>query len=334
MRGYVLDHYGDATAMTLREVPDPAAEAGTVLIRVHAAGLNPIDYKVRQGKARLLHRLDLPLVAGSELAGVVDAVGPGVTRFAKGDRVFARVDKSKLGAFADYAAVSETLVAKMPAELDFVQAAGLPLTGLTALQALRDQLGVTKGDRVYISGGAGGVGTMAIQIARWMGAEVATTASSHGDGLVRRLGADPVIDYTREKPWDVLREYDAAFDLIGGDDLTGTFAIVKPGSKVVSIAGVPEPATAREDLDAGPALAALFWLASTKLRHQARRHHVTYRFMFMRPSGDDLTFLAQLAEQRALQVITDRVFPFGQIADAFAYLEQGRAHGKVIVQMV
>jgi hypothetical protein len=218
MRGYVLNHYGDATAMTLRDVPAPAAEAGSVLIRVHAAGLNPIDYKIRQGKARLLYHLDLPLVAGSELAGVVAAMGPGVTRFAEGDRVFARVDKSRLGAFADYAVVSESLVAKMPARLHFVQAAGLPLAGLTALQALRDELRMAKEDRLYISGGAGGVGTMAIQIAKWMGAEVATTASSRGDALVRRLGADHVIYYTREKARDVLHDYDAALDVIGGDD--------------------------------------------------------------------------------------------------------------------
>lgn len=333
MRGYALDRYGDATAMTLREVPAPAATAGTVLIRVHAAGLNPIDYKVRQGKMRLLNRLDLPLVAGSELAGVVTAAGPGVTRFAAGDQVFARVDKTKLGAFADYAAVNASLVAKMPARLDFVSAAGLPLAGLTALQALRDELGVASGDRLYISGGAGGVGTMAIQLAIWMGAEVATTASGRGDALVRRLGARHVIDYTREKARDVLRDYDAAFDLIGGDDLAGVFAIVKPGGAVVSIAGVPEPATARKDLDAGPMLTALFWLASTKLRRQARLHHVSYRYMFMHPSGDDLTFLAQLADKQVLEVITDRIFPFEQIADAFAYLEQGRAHGKVVVQM-
>ena len=163
-----------------------AAEAGSVLIRVHAAGLNPIDYKIRQCKARLLYHLDLPLVAGSELAGVVTATGPGVTGFAEGDRVFARVAKSRLGAFADYAVVSESLVAKMPATLDFVQAAGLPLAGLTALQALRDELGIAKEDRLYISGGAGGVGTMAIQLAKWMGAEVATTASPRGDALVRQ----------------------------------------------------------------------------------------------------------------------------------------------------
>jgi NADPH:quinone reductase-like Zn-dependent oxidoreductase len=334
VRGYVMDRYGDATGMTLRDVRAPVAGTGEVLIRVHAAGLNPIDYKVRQGQMRMLNRLDLPLVAGSELAGVVDATGPGVTTFAEGDRVFARVDKSKLGAFGEYVAVSERLVAKMPAGLDFVQAAGLPLTGLTAMQALRDELGVARGDRLYISGGAGGVGTMAIQIAKWMGAEVATTASARGEALVRGLGADQVIDYTRQKARDVLHDYDGAFDLIGGGDLTDAFAIVKAGGKVVSIAGFPEPVTARQDLDAGPLVTAVFWLGSTRLRRQARRHHVSYRYMFMHPSGDDLAVLAELVDKQVLEVITDRVFPFDQIAEAFAYLEQGRAKGKVIVQMI
>ena len=160
--------------------------------------------------------------------------------------------------------------------------------GLTALQALRDELDVAKGDRLFISGGAGGVGTMAIQIATWMGAEVATTASAAGDALVHRLGADRVIDYTREKFQDILHDYDAAFDLIGCSDLAAMFAIVKPGGTVVTIAGVPERTRANQDLDAGPLVSALLWLASARLRRQARRHGATY--LFMHPSGEDLTF--------------------------------------------
>jgi alcohol dehydrogenase len=320
--------------MELREVPIPVVGAGEVLIRVHAAGLNPIDYKTRQGRARMVMRLQLPRVAGSELSGVVEAVGPGVTRFSEGDRVFARVDKAKLGAFADYVAVAEDLVAAMPGGLDFVEAAVLPLAGLTALQALRDELAVTSGDRVFISGGAGGVGTLAIQLAKWMGAEVATTASPRGETLVRSLGADHVIDYTRQRFRDVLHDYDAALDLIGGDNLTDSFAILKHGAKTVSIAGVPEPGTSREDLTGGPWLTALFWLVSARLRRQARRHGVGYRYMFMRPSGADLAVLARLVDENKLRVIMDRALPFAEIADAFAYLEQGQAKGKVAVRMV
>ena len=332
MQAYVLTRYGDASAMELRDVPEPEAAEGEVLIRVRAAGLNPVDYKIRQGKLRMVTRLDLPQVAGSELSGVVEAVGTGVTRFAVGDRVFARVDKKKLGAYATYAVVHETLVAKMPESLDFADAAGLPLAGLTALQALRDELGVTMGDRVFISGGAGGVGTLAIQLALWMGAEVATTASPRGEELVRSLGATTVIDYQEQKFKDVLSDYDAAFDLTGGQDLPDTFTILKPGAKTVSIAGVPEPATAA-DMDKGPLLAIVFWAASAKIRSQARRRGVGYRYLFMHPSGEDLGLLAGLVDKGELKPVTDRVFPFGQIADAFAYVEQGRAKGKVLVQM-
>jgi alcohol dehydrogenase len=231
-------------------------------------------------------------------------------------------------------AVDEELVAAIPAGIDLVQAAALPLAGLTALQALRDELEVTTGDRVFISGGAGGVGTLAIQLAKWMGAEVATTASARGDALVRSLGADHVIDYTRQRFRDVLHDYDAAFDLIGGDSLTDSFGILKRGATTVSIAGTPEPVTARKDLAGGPFLTALFWLASARLRRLARRQGVRYRYMFMRPSGADLAVLARLVDEDRLKVMMDRTFPFAQIADAFAYLEQGRAKGKVVVRMV
>ena len=303
-----------------------------MLVRVRAAGLNPIDYKVRQGAMRMVYRLDLPLVAGSELAGVVEGVGAGVTRFAVGDRVFARVDKKKLGACADYAVVHETLVATMPESLGFADAAGMPLAGLTALQALRDELGVTAGNRVFISGGAGGVGTLAIQLAVWMGAEVATTASPRGEELVRSLGATTVIDYRTQKFRDVLGDYDAAFDTTGGQDLRDIFTILKRGARTVTIAGVPEPLSAA-DLGSGSLVAAALWVTSAKIRHQARQQGIGYRFLFMRPDGVELGELAGLIDKGELKPVTDRVFPFEQIADAFAYLEQGRAKGKVVVQM-
>jgi NADPH:quinone reductase-like Zn-dependent oxidoreductase len=329
----VLERYGDRSAVALRDVPKPEAGAGHVLVRVRAAGLNPVDYKIREGKLRVVNRLRLPVVAGSELAGEVSQAGPGVTGFAPGDRVFARMDKSTMGAFAEYATVDERLLAPVPEELDLRHAAGMPLAGLTALQALRDLLGVSQGGRLYISGGAGGVGTLAIQIAKWFGAEVATTASGLGMELVRNVGADHVIDYKKDKAWNVLRDYDYAFDLIGGQELTGAFRIVKPGGKVVSIAGVPEPATARQDLGSGRLLAGLFWLASWKVRRQAREQQVQYRCLLMHPSAEDLRFLGQLVQAGALGVIVDRTFPLTRIPDAFAYLEQGHAKGKVLVEM-
>jgi alcohol dehydrogenase len=208
------------------------------------------------------------------------------------------------------------------------------LAGLTALQALRDELHLKKGSRVFIPGGAGGVGTFAIQLAKWLGAEVTTTASPRGRMRVERLGADVVIDYTAQNFEDHVHDMDGAFDLIGGETLRKSFGVVKRGGKVVSIAGMPEPETARKDLERGPFLAALFWFASYSLRAEARRHGVSYRYLFMHPSGRELTELAQLIEQKKLEPITDRVFPFAEIADAFAYLEAGHAKGKVVVRMV
>ena len=269
MRGFVLRRYGKA--METREVPSPVAGPGEVLIRVHAAGLNSIDYKQRDGKMRGIVGLKLPIVAGSELSGVVQAVGSGVTRVSVGDRVFARVDKAKLGAFAEYTAVDENFVARMPASLDFAQAAALPLAGLAALQALRDELAVKQGDRVFISGGAGGVGTFAIQLAKWMGAEVTTTASPRGEELVKSLGADRVIDYTKQKVTDFPGGYDGVLDLLGGEVLA--------------------------------------------------------------ESGTDLELMAKLVEDGRLKVVIDRTYEFDKIADAFAYLETGRAKGKVVVKV-
>jgi alcohol dehydrogenase len=333
MRAYILTRYGGPDAMELRDVPAPRPGPGQILVRVRAAGLNPVDFKTREGKLRVIRRYPLPIVAGNELAGTVEALGAGVTRFAVGDRVFARVEKETLGAFAELACCGEDVAARMPASVDFATAAGVPLAGLTALQALRDELRVAPGQRIFISGGAGGVGTFAVQIARQLGAEVATTASPRGEALVRRLGAKVVIDYTKARFEDQLREYDGALDLVGGDTLDRTFGIVKRGGTVLSIAGAPEPLTARKDLRRGPLLAALFWAISVGTRGRARRQGVRYRYLFMSPSGAGLQDLATLIDQGQLEVVLDRIFPFPEIAKAFAYLEEGHAKGKVVVRM-
>jgi alcohol dehydrogenase len=333
MRGFVLSRYGGPEYTALTDVPQPAPRLGEVLVRVHAAGLNPVDFKTRAGALKIIHNYALPIVMGNELSGVVEAVGPGVTRFAKGERVFARVAKESMGAFAEYAVVHEDHAARMPASLDFPPAAAVPLAALTALQALRDELHLSAGQRVFVPGGAGGVGTFAIQIAKHLGAHVATTASPRGDALVKRLGADVVIDYSRERFEDKLSGYDCAFDLLGGDTLSRLWSVLKPGGRVVSIAGMPEPVTARKDLERGIGLAALFWLASLTTRLRAARHGLTYRYLFMHPSGADLAYLASLIDANKLAVVIDRIFPLAKAKEAMAYLETGRAKGKVVLAM-
>lgn len=332
MRAFVLTKYGGPEVAELRDVAEPSPAAGEVLVEVKAVGLNPVDFKTRGGQLKIIYSPTLPCVFGNELAGVVRAVGEGVTRFKAGDEVFARVAKDKLGAFAELCCVHEDFVAKKPVSLDFETAAAVPLAALTALQGLRDEIGATDGMRVFIPGGAGGVGTFALQIAKLLGAKTATTASARGRALVERLGADVVVDYTTDDFTKVLSDYDAAFDLVGADSLTRAFSIVKPGGKVVSVAGMPEPTTATKDLHR-PRLVVPFWFASIPLRFRAWRAGVTYRYLFMKPSGADLEHLATLVDAKKLEVIVDRVFPFAEIADAFAYLETGRAKGKVIVRM-
>jgi NADPH:quinone reductase-like Zn-dependent oxidoreductase len=229
MRALVLSRYGGPECTALTDVPRPSPRASEILVRVHAAGLNPVDFKTRAGALKIIQNYRLPIVMGNELSGVVEAVGPGVMHFANGDRVFARVAKDIMGAFAEYAVVREDYAARMPASLDFPSAAAVPLAGLTALQAQRDELHLGAGQRIFIPGGAGGVGTFAIQIAKNLGAYVATTASPRGEELVKRLGADVVIDYTRERFEDKLSGYDCAFDLIGGETLARSMSALKPG---------------------------------------------------------------------------------------------------------
>jgi NADPH:quinone reductase-like Zn-dependent oxidoreductase len=333
MRAYVLKHYGGPEGSRLMDVAAPAPGPCDIVVDVRAAGLNPVDFKFRQGKLRVILRPRLPFVLGNELAGEVVATGRDVKRFRVGDRVFARVAKDRAGAFAEQACVDEDHAALMPRNLDFTAAAAVPLAGLTALQALRDELGVNPGQKVFISGGAGGVGTFAIQIAKWLGAHVTTTASKRGEALVRSLGCDEVIDYTVQDISRAEGRYDAGFDLIGGKTLEQMFDIMQPGTKIVSVAALPEPQTATRDLGGRRALSAIFWLISYGIRSRARRTGVSYRYLFMHPSGSELAQLAELIEQGKLKVIVDKAYPFAEISDALAYVESGRAKGKVVVTM-
>lgn len=333
MQALVLKAYGGPEHAVLQDVPLPEPSSRQLLVRVCAAGLNPVDFKTRRGDLRLVQRYGLPVVLGNELAGEVVAHGEDVRHFGVGDRVFARVAKHMMGAFAQYALVDEDHAATMVERLDFVTAAATPLAGLTALQALRDELGVESGQRIFISGGAGGVGSFAIQIAKHLGAYVATTASPRGDALVRGLGADEVVDYTREQPEMVLSGFDGALDLVGGDALKQAIAIVRPGASVVSVAGMPEPQTASKDLRRGLGLQALFWAASFSLRRRAHHHGARYRYLFMHPSGEDLAELSKLIDAGKVKVIVDSVYPFERISEAMSHLEAGHAKGKIVVAM-
>ncbi len=331
MRAFVLNRYGGPDRARLTDLRRPSPKRGQLLIQVRAAGLNPVDYKIRQGMLRAINRYPLPAIMGNELAGEVVQLGAGASGYSKGDRVYARVAKERLGAFAEFACVETALVAPMPHSLSFEQAAGVPLAGLTAMQCLRDELGAAEGMKLLITGGAGGVGCFAIPLAKWLGATVTTTASPRGEALVRELGADEVIDYTTDSLTNHQRRFDAALDLVGSD-MEAVFGSVAKGGKVVSVAAMPEPQTARVDLERDWKLQSLFWLISYRLRAQAKAAEVSYRYKFMHPSGEELRELSQLIDAGTLPVKIDRSIPFEQIDQAFAYLEAGRAKGKVVVK--
>jgi len=333
MRGFEFVGYGGPEKMRLSEVPPPSVGPTDVLVRVQAAGINPVDFRIREGAMRSFDHRSFPFVAGGEIAGTVESIGSSVEGFTLGETVFARLNKSLLGGLAEFVAVDQSLLAHIPANLSFPEAAGVPLAGLTALQMLRDELKITPGYRLYIVGGAGGVGTFAIQIAKHLGAYVATTASPSGLALVTSLGADEVVDYTTTNVTDVLHGFDGALDLRGGNDLVAAMRVVKAGGAIVSVAGIPEPQTARVDLNRKGLLPLIFWFASRKVRRAAKLRGVSYRRPFMRPSGADLTDLATMIEEGSVRVIVEATYPLHEAAAAFAHLERGHAKGKIIVTL-
>src|SRR3954447_12646128 len=237
MKALVFKGYGGLDQIVFADMPRPVLKAGEILVQVHAAGLNPVDNKIREGKLKAIHRYQLPATLGSDLAGVVVEVGRTVTGFKPGDAVFASTEGLRMGALAEFAVVAENAAARKPAHLDFVQAASIPMVGLTAWQALKEHARLKPGQKVFIPAGAGGIGTMAIQIAKHLGAKVGTTTSTGNVELVQSLGADEVIDYKRQEFEKVLREYDVVLDTLGGETLEKSFQILKPKATVVSIVG-------------------------------------------------------------------------------------------------
>jgi len=330
MKAFELHGYGGPEVMRFGERAEPRPGPRDVVIDVRAASLNPLDYKIRQGKVRPVLRLQLPAVIGSDVAGVVRAVGAEVTRFAVGDEVFARLEKGRMGGLAEQVAAAEEVVARKPRSISFEEAAAVPLAGLTALQGLREAARVQPGQRMLIHAGAGGVGTLAIQIAKQLGAWVATTTSTRNVELVRELGADDVVDYTKE---DVgrLGQLDAVFDTLGGASEIQALGLVKRGGVVVGIGGLPDVDFARSSMPwwAPPAI----WLATARRRRAAARAGARFVYLFMRPDGAQLAELGAWIDAGTLRPVLHRTYRFAEVADAFAELERGRARGKIVVSM-
>ncbi|PEN84530.1 NADPH:quinone reductase [Bacillus cereus] len=331
MKAMIIDRYGKVP-MRMAEVPTPEINEYEVLAEIHAASINPIDFKIRDGKVKMLLKYEMPLILGNDFSGVITKVGSKVTRFKVGDEIYARPRKNKIGTFAEYIAIHEDDIALKPKNLSFEEAASIPLVGLTSYQALHDIMQLQKGQKILIHAGSGGVGTFAIQLAKIMGAIVTTTASEAGANLVTSLGADEIINYKTEKFEDILKNYDAVFDTIGGATLEKSFNIIKRGGNIVSVSGMPNARFGKE-FGSGFFKTLLFSLASKKLTALEKKHNAQYSFLFMKPSGDQLRTIANYIEAGQIKPVIDRVFPFEDAQKAMEYSESGRAKGKIIVKI-
>ena len=332
MKAVVIDRYGNNEVVRAREMPDPELQDEDLLVQIHAASVNPLDLKIRDGKLKPVLPYRLPLILGNDLAGVVLRVGPGVRRFKPGDEVYARPDKDRIGAFAELIAIREDAVAIKPKRLTMEEAASIPLVGLTAWQALVERANLKAGQKVLIHAGSGGVGTMAVQLAKHLGAIVATTTSTANLDWVKGLGADIVIDYKKDDFETIPRDYDVVLDTLGGEALEKSLRVLKPGGKLVSISGPPDPDFAK-DMGANWILRLAMRLLSHGIRKSAKRLGVNYSFLFMQASGDQLREIGSLIDAGLIRPVVDRVFPFESTKEALAYVDKGRAKGKVVVKV-
>ena len=332
MKAFILESYGANRALQLADVPEPQLRDDEVLVQVHAAGVNQLDSKIKDGQFKLILPYRLPLILGHDVAGVVVKAGPRVRQFKPGDEVYARTDDFRIGTFAEFVPVKESSLAPKPKGLTMEEAASIPLVGLTAWQALVETAKLTKGQRVFIQAGSGGVGTFAIQLARHLGATVATTTSAANFELVRSLGADVVIDYRTQDFEDVLHDYDVVLNSQDGKTLGKSLRVLKGGAKLVSISGPPDPAFGRNI--AAPAFVRLVMrLLSSGIRRRARSRGIDYSFVFMKADGGQLREITRLIEAGAIRPVVDKVFAFESTNEALAYAEAGHAKGKVVIKI-
>jgi NADPH:quinone reductase-like Zn-dependent oxidoreductase len=332
MKAAVIDRYGPNELVQVKDIAVPVIGPTDLLVRVHAASVNPLDVKTRNGALKILLKYRFPLVLGNDLSGKVADVGDQVTRFKKGDAVYARLDKDRIGAFAEFAVVREGAAALKPANVTFEEAASLPLVALTAWQALVEIGKLGANQRVLIHAGSGGVGSVAVQLAHYLGATVFTTVGQRNIELVKQLGADVPIDYRSARFEDVAKDCDVVLDSAGGETLVRSFECVKPGGVVVSIGNTPSAAFARR-WGLNPIIVLAISVMSRKATAAARRHKARYEYLFMRADGAQLSEITRLVERGAIEPLVDRVFPLAQVGDALAYSESGRATGKVVIKV-
>lgn len=330
MKAFVVDSYKKGGPLRLAEAPEPELRDDDVLVQVSAAGVNLLDSKVRNGEFKLILPYRPPFILGHDVAGTIVKAGARVKQFKVGDEVYARPRDHRLGTFAEFIAVNEADVALKPKNLSMAEAASIPLVGLTAWQALVEVGKVKPGQKVFIQAGSGGVGTFAIQLARHLGAIVATTASAKNHDLVKKLGATEVIDYKTQRFDDVLEPFDVIFDTQGGDTLERSFKVIKRGGTIVTVGGKPDAKFAKA-WGLNPFITFALGIMTRKVTRLAREHEARFEYLFMRPDGKQLAEIAALLESREIIPVVDRTLPFAETKEALAYVESGRAVGKVVV---
>lgn len=330
MKAFVVDAYKKNGPLRLADMPEPVIGADDVLVGIHATAINLLDSKVRDGEFKLFLPYRPPFILGHDLAGTVLRTGEKVRTFKPGDEVYARPRDGRAGTFAERIAVAASDLALKPATLSMEQAASIPLVGLTAWQALVELGKVKPGQKVFIQAGSGGVGTFAIQLAKHLGSTVATTTSAANAELVRSLGADVVIDYKTQDFEELLSGYDLVLNSQDAKTLAKSINVLKPGGKLISISGPPDVRFAKS-LGLNPVLRFVMRMLSRGIVKKARRRGVDYAFLFMRADGRQLAEIATLIDAGVIRPVVDKVYPFAQTADALAYVETGRAKGKIVV---
>jgi len=332
MKAFIIDKYKSKDGGRIGQMPDPQLQPDEVLVEVHAAGINLLDSKIRNGEFKLILPYKAPFVLGHDVAGVITEVGAHVQQFKVGDAVYARPADHRIGTFADFIAIKEADVALKPEKLSMEEAASIPLVGLTAWQALIEKGNLKKGQKIFIQAGSGGVGTFAIQLAKYLGATVATTTSAANMKLVKSLGADVVIDYKKDDFEEILHGYDLVLNSQDGKTLEKSLRMLKPGGKLISISGPPDPEFAKE-IGAPWFVKLIMHLLSSGVRKKAKRLNVGFTFLFMKANGAQLKEINSLINSGAIRPVVDKIFPFESIKEALSYVESGRAKGKVVVKM-
>lgn len=310
MKAIVIDQYGGKEQLKETEFEKPVPGEKQVIVKLHATSINPIDWKLREGYLKEMLPFDFPIILGWDAAGIVDEVGEKVTDFKAGDRVFARPETTNRGTYAEYTAVDQHLLARIPDNISFEEAACVPLAGLTAWQCLFDFGNIKKGEKVLIHAGAGGVGTFAVQLAKEAGAYVATTAGTHNVEFLKSLGADEVIDYKKQDFEKVLKDYDFVLDSMGGEIQKKSFTVLKEGGRLASIVSNPD-------------------------QEIASQKNIKSGNVWLDPNGEQLAKMADLLEQKKLKVVIGHRFPLSEegIKEAHALSESHHAKGKIVIEI-